>query len=218
MHQKRILSNTRVGKAWKKIMYFLNEEDSFLSLLANIVLAFIFIKFIVYPGLGLILGTQYPIVAVVSGSMEHDGSFDYWWDSAAIYDSKKTTQALFYEKYNITREEFQTFSFRNGFNTGDIMILTRANPEKIEVGQVVVFRGNRPDPIIHRVIEKNIKDGEIYLKTKGDHNPTTYAFESNITQEKLIGVARIRVPLLGWVKIIFVKAILCVADFKTCFS
>lgn len=198
---KRNLKNSKLGRAWKKIRDFLNKDDSVLSLLANIAIAFIVIKYLVYPGLGLILGTSYPIVAVVSGSMEHDGSFDDWWKSDAIYESQKINQDEFYQNYGITKSEFKEFSFKNGFNTGDIMILTGKDAENIEVGDVIVFRSTRPDPIIHRVIEKNIKDDKIFFKTKGDHNPTTHGFESSIPENDVIGVARFRVPYLGWVKI-----------------
>ena len=52
---------TWYGKVW----WFLWEDDSVWSWLANIVLAFVLIKFIVYPGLGLALQTSHPIVAVV---------------------------------------------------------------------------------------------------------------------------------------------------------
>ena len=65
-------------KDWRKILkrvwYFIWEEDSIWSWLVNIILAFVLIKYVVYPGLGFLLGTSHPIVAVVSGSMEHDGS------------------------------------------------------------------------------------------------------------------------------------------------
>ena len=54
-----------LGKIW----YFVWEEDSVLSWAVNIVLAFFLIKYLVYPGLGLALGTTHPVVAVVSGSM-----------------------------------------------------------------------------------------------------------------------------------------------------
>jgi signal peptidase I len=218
MHHKRELKDNKITKLWKKFIHFLNEDDSFLSLLANIAIAFILIKFVVYPGLGLVLGTQFPIVAVVSGSMEHDGSFDDWWNSPAIYQSKMTTQSVFYEKMNITKEDFMEFRYKNGFNTGDIMLLRGKKAKNIEIGEVIVFQSDRPDPIIHRVIEKNIKDGKVFFKTKGDHNPTSYFFESEISEDEILGVAMLRVPYLGWVKIAFVRAILCVVQFDRCFG
>ncbi|MEM4366383.1 MAG: hypothetical protein QXN46_02190, partial [Candidatus Woesearchaeota archaeon] len=65
----------------KKVWRFLWHSNHPLSWLADFVLAFVLIKFVFYPVLGWSLGTAYPIVAVVSGSMEHDGRFDEWWNS-----------------------------------------------------------------------------------------------------------------------------------------
>ena len=74
------MTQSKFRKFLKKLWYFLWEENSVWSWIANIALAFILIKFVVYPGIGLILGTNYPIVAVVSGSMEHGTDFDEWFE------------------------------------------------------------------------------------------------------------------------------------------
>ena len=58
-------------KIWKKTWWFIWESDSIWSWIVNIILAFVIIKFLVYPGLGFVMQTSHPIVAVVSGSMEH---------------------------------------------------------------------------------------------------------------------------------------------------
>ena len=56
----------------------------------------------------------------------------------------------------ITKEEFQNFKFKNGFNTGDIMILYKPKPENMKVGDTMVFStSTRPDPIIHRIVKIN---------------------------------------------------------------
>ena len=84
-----------------KIWHFIWEDNSVWSWLVNIVLAIVLIKFIIYPVLGLALGTSFPIVAVVSESMEHDYKFDEFWEN----------KGSFYENYNITKEEFENFKF-----------------------------------------------------------------------------------------------------------
>ncbi len=184
----------------KKTWHFIWEEDSLASWIVNVILAFVLIKFVVYPGLGFMLGTSHPIVAVVSGSMEHNGNFDEWWPS----------QSQFYSPYGITKSNFEKFSFRNGFNTGDIMILLGADFNEIKQGDVVVFMGARPDPIIHRVIVANSNT----LQTKGDHNTASNPDETNIRQEQIIGKAWLRVPWLGWVKIAFVKTLQLIGVLK----
>ncbi|MFW6230512.1 MAG: signal peptidase I [Nanoarchaeota archaeon] len=196
----------KAKKYWKRFRDFLNE-DSLLSWIANVALAFVLIKFIVYPALGLVFGTQYPIVAVVSGSMEHPGSFDDWWSEPAVLDGTTVTQGEYYASTGIAKEEFGDFPFSNGFNTGDIMILRGIEPDKIDVGDIIVFRSSSQDPIIHRVIEKDINEGEVTFTTKGDNNPQSYGFETGISEDVVIGKAIFRIPWLGYVKIWFFKII-----------
>lgn len=207
------MNKKQLKKLWKKAWHFIWEDDSILSWLVNIILAFIIIKFIVYPGLGFALATSHPIVAVVSGSMEHypdsnsilcgkevvnyKNSFDSWWSLCGDW----------YADNEITREEFRRFSFRNGFNTGDIMILYGTKVKDISPGQVIVFRTGRPDPIIHRVVKNTNINDTYHLQTKGDHNEQSYFFEQEIKEEQYIGRAVIRVPWLGYIKIWFFNII-----------
>jgi signal peptidase I len=192
----------------KQFWDFLWNDDSALSWVLNIMVAFLVIKFLVYPGLGLVFGTQFPIVAVVSGSMEHDGTFDRWWASPAICE-RYCTQEQFYAGVDITKERFTTFDFPNGFNTGDIMILVGTPAQHLQVGDIVVFFSAAGEPIIHRIITK--KDDPYLFRTKGDHNTASIVTpglnEIDIPQDKIIGKAVIRIPYLGYVKIVFFSVI-----------
>jgi len=214
-----------IKKTAKKVWHFIWEDDSIASWIVTAILAFILIKFLVYPGLGLILGTTHPIVAVVSGSMEHKsvpicieaneyGCENYKQSLYNICGLEVTTKGRvnldkfyeicgdWYKDKGITQEQFATFPYKNGFNTGDIMILWRKN--NVNVGDVIVFNSNSIyDPIIHRVVEKN----DNTYTTKGDHNPSNSAYEKNIPHEGVIGKAVIRIPYLGYVKIWFVKGV-----------
>jgi hypothetical protein len=196
-----------VRKYWKKFWYFIWEEDSLLSWLANIALAFVLIKFIVYPAIGLVLATTHPVVAVMSSSMEHGGNFENWWDydDAICGERLACKQKDFYGLYNISMAEFGGFRFVNGFNTGDIMVITGAKAEKIKIGDVIVYWGDEPVPIIHRVIEISNESGQLYFRTKGDNNPTLNYNEYKIDSRLVIGKAVLRIPYLGWVKIGFVR-------------
>src|SRR3989344_5532830 len=83
--------------SFKKIYTFIFHDDSALSWIVNIVLAFLLVKFIIYPGLALLLGSSLPLVAVISGSMEHEGfAFDAWWEA----------NGQWYEEQSITKEMF----------------------------------------------------------------------------------------------------------------
>lgn len=182
---------------WQKTWHFLWYEDSVASWLVSILLAFLLIKFVIYPGLGLVFGTQFPVVAVVSNSMEHDGSFDEWWAG----------QEDLYLEHDITKSEFSTYTMRNGFDKGDIIILFGADPEELEPGEIIVYWGGKEYPIIHRIIAEN-DDGT--FQTKGDHNlgqivTPPFLDERSVPPDRIIGRAVLRVPYLGWVKIGFVS-------------
>ena len=204
----------KLKTAWKKIWWFIWEDDSIWSWIVNIVLAFVIIKFLIYPGLGLVLGTTHPVVAVVSGSMEHklnqdgeicgvypetfENNFDNFWEVCGE----------FYRERNVNKLQFLKYPFKNGFNTGDIMVLLGKNPEKIDVGDVLVFQAEKPDPIIHRVIAKWEENGIYYFTTKGDHNENVISdpsvYESKINEDRLIGKAVFKIPYLGYIKMWFV--------------
>lgn len=193
----------------KKVWHFVWEDNSIWSWIVNIILAFILIKFLVYPGLGLALGTSYPIVAVVSNSMEHNYDFDTWWQNSEEY----------YSGIGIVKSSFEKFPLKNGFNKGDIMVLWRANPNNIKIGDVIVFISARtnpkPDPIIHRIIIIEENNGNTAYQTKGDNYitnrrqinacfPDGCIYESDIQQSQIIGKALFKVPYLGYIKIWFV--------------
>ncbi|HLC72837.1 MAG TPA: signal peptidase I [Candidatus Nanoarchaeia archaeon] len=192
----------------KKMWQFLWYEDSLLSWLVNLILAFILVKFLIYPGIGLVLGTQYPVVAVVSGSMEHNGqSFDEWWISYVdLYIEKGITHGDLYIEKGITQEQFRDFSFHNGFNKGDIMVLKGIEPKAIKVGDVLVYESSRHvNPIIHRVVNITQKDDNYLFETKGDNNPGSDRDLVGEHQIRTTGKAVLRFPFLGWIKIGFVQ-------------
>ena len=182
----------------QRVWHFIWHEDSFASWLVNLVLAFVLVKFLVYPGLGLLLGTHFPIVAVVSGSMEHRGlSFDDWWERSGAW----------YEEHSLSKEEFAQFSFVRGFNKGDIMVLRGIEPEAIKRGDVVVYRSQlNKNPIIHRVVAFEGNQGRSFI-TKGDNNAAPDRVPVDASQIAGTGKAVMRLPYLGWIKIWFVSLI-----------
>jgi len=193
---------TNYKRILKKTWHFIWEDNSIWSWIVNIILAFVLIKFIVYPGLGFLLNTTHPVVAVVSRSMEHNYvGLDDWWDSNEEW----------YLENNITKEDFIKFSFKNGFNKGDIFVLKGKECKDIEIGEVVVFKRSKPDPIIHRTVKKWGEDGKCYLHTKGDNNVDSIINndldETRVSEDRLIGKALWRIPYLGYIKIGFVCGI-----------
>lgn len=181
----------------KRIWHFIWVEDSLASWIANVVIAFVLVKFIIYPLMGLLLGTSYPVVAVVSGSMEHNGeSFDAWWSEHGAW----------YEQQGFTKEQLEDAKFRNGFNKGDIIFLLGTEPENIKTGSVIVYSTDKYKyPIIHRVVNTEEKGSDYYFETKGDNN--AMVDPASVSGDKIIGRAVLKVPKLGWIKILFTKII-----------
>ena len=201
-----------MNAALQKVWYFLWKEDSVASWLINIFLAFVLIRYLLYPVLGIVLGTGYPIVAVVSESMEHEptggilcgqqfsepASFATYWQACGSW----------YQQRNISSAAFRTFPFSHGFYKGDIILLWRAHPENIQVGDVLVFRGEKPQPIIHRVVRAWPEQGHYFYQTKGDHNMDSIPGESGeirISSDRIYGKGVLRIPYLGWIKVLFVQ-------------
>jgi signal peptidase I len=144
----------------------------------SVLLAFLIIKFLVFPTLGLLFGSELPLVAVMSGSMEHDpnsdglvcgrvappsyrGSLDDFWSLCGEW----------YESRGIIREQWDEFPLRRGFDKGDIMLLVGPTRGTVERGDIIVFHSREAHPIIHRVIERSTTPEGVLFQTKGDHNP-----------------------------------------------
>ena len=173
-------------KYWKKFWNFLHK-DSWVSFAVTLFLAFIIIKFIFFSGLSFVTGTSLPLVIVESCSMYHHYA-----------GFEKTFESSVYADYGITLEDTSDWDFKNGINKGDMIFVVAA--EDIEIGDVIIFNGGSTNPLIHRVI----KVGDTY-STKGDNNIGQLSVEQRIPEDAIIGKAVFRIPLIGWVKLVFVK-------------
>lgn len=193
-------------KNWKTLKNFLDKfwflvwkDDSFKGWIISIIFIFIVIKFIFFPSLSFVTGTELPLAIVESCSMYHSGNllsnYDEWWKN---HDVK-------YMKFLINKDRFKEFPFAKGFNKGDILFIVGTKPEKIELGDIIIFNsGVRSTPIIHRVINIKQTDNEITFSTIGDNNPSQISFERNINQNQIVGKAVLKIaPYLGWGKLIF---------------
>ena len=214
-HRKR--PRTRWGKLW----YFLWHDDSLLSWLANIALAFVLIQFVIYPVMGAVFGSELPVVAVISSSMDqsfvrsqqfgnsvgelcgNEGTgrttFDEYWNLCGD----------FYEDRGISQQEFSEFPLSRGFSKGDVIVLFGVDFESVQLGDVLVFQSNRAYPIIHRVV--GIDEEQRFVETKGDHNEFQIQEagfnERRVGEEYFIGRGVFRIPFIGYVKIIAVDAL-----------
>jgi len=191
-----------IKKYLDKFWYLLWKDNTWKGWIFSIIILFIFIKLIFFPVLSLLTGTSLPLAIVESCSMYHDGNllsdYDTWWQE---HETK-------YNSFDIDKKTFENFIFKNGFNKGDILFVTGANPEKIKIGDVIIFNAGRQNPLIHRVIDIKKENGEYVFSTIGDNNNGQLSIEKEIKQEQLIGKASFKLaPYLGWAKLIFFEGV-----------
>jgi signal peptidase I len=131
-------------------------------------------------GSRLVLNTQYPLLAVASGSMHMPpGTYDDGWSDP----------------------------FGRTLQTGDLIVVEGVKPEDVYAapynesgrsGDIIVFRAiGSDDLIVHRAIGKEVgQNGEIEFITKGDGNfePGPY---SPTPAENVIGKVVLRIPWAG---------------------
>jgi len=175
---------------FKRFWAFL-QKDTWPSFVVTLVVAFVIIKFVFFPGLSFLTGTALPLVIVESCSMHHyEPGFE------------QTFESQVYEQNGIGIVDTHEWAFQDGFNKGDVIFVVGA--KNIEVGDVIIFNAGQQHPIIHRVIEV----GDNYA-TKGDNyktNARQLNSEKNISEDQFIGKALFRVPFIGWAKLIFFEA------------
>ena len=196
------MDNQKIKKYWNKFWFIVWKDQSLKGWIISIVFIFILIKLIFFPLLNLATGTALPLAIVESCSMHHKGNLfsnhENWWEN---HESK-------YSELQITKEQFNNFNLKKGFTKGDIVFITRAKPQKLEIGDVIVFDAGRNNPIIHRItkIETN-QEGEKTFSTMGDNNNGQLEIEKSIQENQLIGKARFRImPFIGWIKLSFYES------------
>jgi signal peptidase I len=184
-----------IARSLKRFWEFL-KKDTWQSWIVSIILVVVVIKFIFFPLMSLITGTSLPLVVVESCSMYHESDLESWWSQNAGW----------YESHNITKSEFLSFRFKNGLNKGDIIFVWgHSNYKK---GDIIIFNPNAgslsPYPIIHRIVLTSP------IQTKGDHNSNQLTAnnnplkvdETNIDESQIIGKSVVKIPFLGWIKLI----------------
>ncbi|MBS3064965.1 MAG: signal peptidase I [DPANN group archaeon] len=180
---------TTQGKIW----HFLAHEESIQSYLVNALIVILIGKFLLFPVLGLALGTDFPVVAVISTSMTHNEKFDDWW----------INNGAWYEANGITKSQFDKFYKSNGFNKGDVFVVKKIPFDELKVGDIIVYNvAENTEPIIHRIIA--ISAANNTLQTKGDNNIAQIEFEKAISENQIEGKAVGWIPVLGWIKVIFI--------------
>ena len=180
-------------KVWKYL-----KQDTWHSWLVSLIIAFVVIKYIFFPFLSFAFATELPLVVVESCSMYHKWDYDMWWNQRGTW----------YEIEDIEKEDFERFSFSSGLNKGDIILVSGRGSK--EVGDIIIFKSSFKYPLIHRLVDLDP------ISTKGDNNFDQLPQERDIEEEDVLGEAVLRVPLLGWVKLIFFEAFRSESDRGFC--
>ncbi len=144
-------------------------------------------------GSQLVLNTQYPVLAVASGSM-------------------CTVQGM--------RCDGRSHPFEPALHIGDLIIVQGINPKEIKaepsIGNIIVFQkpklseSSQDELIVHRAVESEINpdNGLTYFETKGDANSgsdpfdydyrgVNYTWHNKISEKLVVGKVVLRIPWIG---------------------
>jgi signal peptidase I len=142
------------------------------------ILLIVAVVFGFWYGSRLALNTQYPALAVASGSMcvLPGQSCDGW-----------------------------SHPFERTLHVGDLIIVQGISASDIHAapypdGDIIVFHDlYRDELIVHRAIEKRVQDGITYFVTKGDGNSIA---DPQIPADRVIGKVILRIPWVGHIALI----------------
>lgn len=144
--------------------------------------------FVIIIIMKLILGFN-SFVIIESCSMYHNSNLDNWW----------VENSQHYQEFEVTKQDFESFPFKNGFSKGDLLISKKIS-DVPEIGDIIIFRSVYTQSLAHRVVSIDP------ISTKGDKNPIQLDGEKTINQEDVTSKAILRIPLIGWTTIIFYES------------
>ena len=171
------MTEPNIKRLWKK--------DSFQTIV--MIATIIVVVFTLWFGTQFALGTQYPALAVASGSM-------------------CTTQHMTCDGYS--------HPFEHTLHVGDLIIVQGVDPKAISAAypdsDIIVFHKprNPEELIVHRVVAKEDINGTFYFRTKGDGNgrnrwpetPDSSEYDDwLIPQDLVVGRVVMRIPWIGHV-------------------
>jgi signal peptidase I len=166
VQERREITMEKLRNAWK---------NEYLQT-GVMILVIIIVVFGFWFGIQIVLNTQYPALAVASGSMCR-------------------VQRMHCDGW--------THPFDTTLHVGDLIIVQGVSPEDIHAdeyphGDIIVFRQTTSgELIVHRAIAKVERDGKWYFQTKGDGNSTPDSPSPNTPEENVEGKVIMRIPWIG---------------------
>jgi signal peptidase len=96
----------------------------------------------------------------------------------------------------------KTNSMEDTIMVGDLIFIHEVDPDTLVVGDIITFWKPDADPditITHRIVEiTETPEGRLF-STAGDNTSGTQAFETDFSEDFIIGVYVARSPILGWI-------------------
>ncbi|MDD2678964.1 MAG: hypothetical protein PHT91_01210 [Candidatus Nanoarchaeia archaeon] len=161
----------KIKKALRDFWKFYWKDNSFASYAFFMIFTYLVLRFALFPGFLLITGLS-DVLSIMTPSMEHSGS----------------EQAYFYDYYSALGYDAEDFDFNSGLNVGDVIFVKEC--ENYSVGDIIVFKSPYyENKLVHRVAQDEP------LKTKGDNNPSSYVFDTIITE--VYGKVVFKMPYFG---------------------
>ncbi|MDD2477840.1 MAG: hypothetical protein PHW45_02615 [Candidatus ainarchaeum sp.] len=188
--------------------------------------------FLIYKLAGLILGTTLPFATVLSGSMEPNF---YRGDIIVLNSAKNLKAETITLDYPIGNKDLQEFAtqkfYTNQYGLTEVKSIA-INNKTIEIkdiiknkNSVVVYNSNTTGKdIIHRLVVIIKATDGTFILTKGDNSKTNRIIDQDcridqstglaqnfclnlypVKKENLIGKKKLRIPYLGYLKLIFFR-------------
>jgi signal peptidase len=101
-------------------------------------------------------------------------------------------------------------SMTPSLNVGDLVIVVKAEPSTIRVGDVVVYKNTEGTMVAHRVVDIVVGGKKTYFITKGD--AVASPDPDPVPPGAIAGKVVYKLPKLGWVSIMFRRAVAYVAQ------
>ncbi len=92
-------------------------------------------------------------------------------------------------------------SMRPALDVGDVAIIARISPSRIQPGDVIQFRSVEHPAVLHRVIEVEEVDGRRYFVTKGDANENPDS--EPVLADNVVGRQIYTIRDVGWISVAF---------------
>ncbi|MFA5450737.1 MAG: signal peptidase I [Dehalococcoidales bacterium] len=90
-------------------------------------------------------------------------------------------------------------SMQPTFNTGDVVIVAKMPAEKIDNGDIIIYRVSEKMDIVHRVVNIEKQGSKLYFTTRGDANEAEDP--EPVLGENVIGKVMLSIPKIGWIAI-----------------